>query len=187
MRANTRKQGANPARLILLAALVLAAMLLAGCAKAEVVVPDEPEPEQNNNVGFRIGYAADAVTAVDDVTQAQMAVDEMYRQATAGEGSVSFSYKNTATSTDGKTFECYIANANTKDIFISIYGDAEFTDELFLSQLLKPGQAFETVTLNHALEPGKHQVFVTNYLVEEQDGEQVLTGEATVTMDFVVQ
>jgi opacity protein-like surface antigen len=186
MRANTRKQRANPARLILLAALVLAAMLLAGC-RAQVAVPEEPEPEpeQNNNGGFRIGYATNSVTAIDDAEAAQAAFDKMLEDAENDR--VALSYKNSAYSSDGINFECYIANTNLDDLFVAIYADMELTDELYLSQLLRTGQAFETITLNRKLDPGVHRVYVVHCLVTEEDGEQMITGQATVTMDFHVE
>jgi hypothetical protein len=61
------------------------------------------------------------------------------------------------------------------------------TDELFLSKLIRPGQTFEQVTLNRALEKGEHQVFVVFTQIEEVDGEQNICGQRAVTMNFFVE
>lgn len=172
----------------LFVACVLVLGALAGCVqKAPEPEPEKEEETNKRTMGFRIGYAEEGVTAVDDPDALQKAVDAAYAQA-AEEG-IALEYKNVAYSSDGTTFECYIANAeqNKYDMFIAIFADPELSDELFLSQLLRPGTAFSSVALSHPLDEGTHEVYIVHTQVEEVDGEQAIRGQMTVTADFVVQ
>lgn len=131
----------------------------------------------------KIGYA-EGVTVVEDPDAFQKAVDEMYDKA--AQPGVGLEYKNDAFSTDGEKFECYIANAasNQYDMYIQIFSDSELTDQLFLSQLLRPGTAFDNITLEHKLDSGDHKVYVAFTQVE--DDQQTIHAQVMVTMDFHV-
>ena len=131
----------------------------------------------------KIGYA-EGVTVVEDPDALQKAVDEMY--AKAAEGGVGLEYKNDAFSTDGTNFECYIANAasNKYDMYIQIFADDALTDELYLSQLLRPGTAFDKLELEHSLDAGDHRVYVAFTQVEEDLS--TIHAQVMVTMDFHV-
>jgi hypothetical protein len=147
--------------------------------------PGEPPSADNAGTGgFRIGYQ-EGLTVVEDPGALQNAVDDMIEKSRQAVG---LEYKNDAYSSDGTNFVCYIANAerNQYDMFIAIYGDEDFTDELFLSGLMRPGQAFDHLTLNHALDPGGHTVYVAFTQVEEVDGEQAIHAQVLVTMNFTV-
>jgi hypothetical protein len=72
------------------------------------------------------------------------------------------------------------------DMFIAIYTDSTFEDELFLSELLRPGQAFEHITLNRALDTGSHDVVAAFSLVKEEDGQQVIAKQTFVGLRFNV-
>jgi len=163
-------------------AVALALSVLSGCAKRE----PEPEPEPVKGAGIQVGYATEGITAVEDPEAMSKALDEAYEKMQ--EDRITLSYRNDAFSDDGQNFSCYIANSedNKYDMFIGIYADMELTDLLYLSQLLRPGTAFETITLDRALEPGKHQVCVVFTTVETTETEQVIHGETAVTMNFTV-
>ncbi len=130
----------------------------------------------------KIGYA-EGVTALDE-DSLQRAVDEMY--AKVEEGNIALEYRNDAFSEDGKNFECYIGNslANEYDMYIGIYSDSTYKDELYLSGLFRPGEAFKNIELNHALEKGDHRVYVSFTQVEEDL--ETIHGQIMVTMDFHV-
>jgi len=164
----------------LLLALLFAVHLLAGCAKKQEPV------EENKDSGFHVGYAVEGITAVEDPDAMTKAIDEAYEKAE--EGRMALEYKNDAVSDNGTDFSCYIANSvdNQYDMFIAIYADIGFTDELYLSQLIRPGTAFEQVTLNRALDPGKHEVYVAFTTVETTEDEQIIHGQSLVTMNFIV-
>ena len=168
----------NSKRKLLSAVLVCAMLLctLTGCGAAQ------PPPEENS--GLKIGYATEGVTATEDEDALQKAVDEMYKKA--AEGSVALEFKNTAISKDGVNFELYLANSesNSYDMFLAIYSDAALTDQLFLSGLLRPGTAFSTITLDHALESGTHTVYVVHTQVEEDL--ETIHAQVVITMEFIV-
>lgn len=142
---------------------------------------DEPEEEDNASKAPKIGYA-EGVTVVEDPDALQKAVDEMYEKA--AQPGIGLEYKNDAYSTDGVNFECYIANAasNSYDMYIQIFADDTLTDELYLSQLLRPGTAFDKLELNHALEKGDHRVYVAFTQIEEDL--ETIHAQTMVTMDF---
>jgi hypothetical protein len=170
--------------LLALIAALLAALLLQGRGAQNAAVPTADV--QGNNSGLQVGYASEGVTVVDDPDALQKAVDEMYRKAQ--EPGVALEYRNDAFSSDGVEFSCYIANStdNAYDMFINIYADQALTDEIFLSELLRPGQAFEKITLKHSLGAGVHTVYVAFTQVEVVDGEQQIHQQVMVTMDFHV-
>ena len=165
----------------LLSAVLAGAMMLCtltGCGAAQQPPADE-EPS-----GPKLTYASEGVTIVDDQDALQAAYNEAKRKAQ--EGMMSLEYKNTAVSNDGVNFGIYLANSasNSYDMYIGIYSDIEFTDQLFLSGLLRPGTKFETIKLDRALEPGVHTVYVVHTQVEEDL--QTLHAQVTITMQFVV-
>lgn len=165
------------ARRLLAGALALTLLLApAGCGKAE-------EEEEKESAGTpKIGYAEGTV-AVEDQDALQKALDEANERA---KDMLTLEYKNGAFSEDGKTFTCYLANAaeNNYDAFFSMYTDAELTDEIFLSGLLRPGTAFDTIELSRTLESGTHRLFVAQTQVEEDL--ETIHGQIVFTMDFTV-
>lgn len=164
----------------LLSVLLLCTLLcsLAGCGGSP------QEDTTDNSGGFKIGYASEGVTAVEDGDSLQKAYNEMVEKAKAG--IIAVEMRNDAFSTDGIHFSCYIANSvqNSTDMFLAIYADAGLTDRLFLSELLRPGTAFESLTLEHALEPGTHQVYVVQTQVK--DDLETIQAQTAFTMNFTV-
>lgn len=135
----------------------------------------------------KIGYSTEAKVMLDQ-DSLQAAFDEALRNAE--EGYVGLKYQNDAYSTNGTDFECYIANSesNIYDMFLTIYADSELTDQIFLSGLVPPGSGFENITLEHALDPGDHTVYValTQVDTDEETGEQVIKNQAMHTIEFHV-
>jgi len=135
----------------------------------------------------KIGYATEATVLLDQ-NSLQAAMDEA--MANAKDGNIGLYYQNDATSSDGTNFDCFIGNSNSNiyDMFLTIYADAELTDQIFLSGLVPPGSGFESITLDHALDPGVHTVYValTQVDTDEETGEQVLKNQVMHTMDFHV-
>lgn len=133
----------------------------------------------------RVAYATEGVTVVDDQNAIQRAAEEIFN---APDDTIGLKYKNDAYSSDGENFDCLIANSemNRYDAFFTICADDAMTDELYVSGLLRPGQAFEKIRLEHPLESGSHTVYVTINLVDEIDGEQTIVNHMAYTMDFHV-
>lgn len=180
MEANSKpaKKWLVPALLavvVLLLAVILVVVLRLNGAADETTVTEGAVP--------KIGYA-EGVTVVDDEDSLQRAVDEMY--AEAKQEGIPLSFKNDASSTDGENFTCYIANPASShyDMYIQIFADQELTDQLFLSGLIRPGNAFETIKLDRALDAGTHRVIVALTQVEEDLA--TIHAQAMVTMDFTV-
>lgn len=146
---------------------------------------DRPEEVTDSPASApKIGYA-EGVTVVEDPNALQKAVDEMYEKA--AQPGIGLEYKNDAFSSDGTNFECYIANAasNQYDMYIQIFADDALTDELYLSQLLRPGTAFDKLELNHSLENGDNRVYVAFTQIEEDL--ETIHAQTMVTMDFHVK
>lgn len=98
-------------------------------------------------------------------------------------------YDYQARSSDGVNFSCMLANAasNRYDMYFDLYTDAELTDEVFLSGLLKPGTALEEITLDHALPAGTNTVYVAmNQVDTDEDGKQTIVDQTVVTVEFIV-
>lgn len=163
-----------------MAALALAVLcLMSGCKKKEA----EPVPEEKNPI---IGYATEGVAAIDERTLND-AVREMYEEA-ANAPKITLQFQNDAYSDDGLNFTCSIGNSseNEYDMFIAIYPETGEADPLFVSQLLRPGQKFEHITLDRALEPGTHEVACAFTQVAMEDGEQTIVNQQLIALTFHV-
>ena len=177
MAAETRKDK----RPLIVVLIIVIVVLMAAAAVYYFTRPKEAFDLQDG--APPLGYA-EGLTVVDDPNALQNAVDDMYKKA--AEGNMALEYQNEAASTDGKTFSCYIANsqANSYDMYIDIYADQALTDEIYLSGLVPPGQAFREIELKKALPAGTHRVYVAFTQVE--DDHAAIHGQVMVTMDFTV-
>ncbi len=139
----------------------------------------------------RIGYATQGVVATDEETL-QDAVDKVKEQA--NQPGVALEYKDLMVSEDGQNFTCFIGNSadNAYDMFITIYADQALTDELFLSELLKPGTRFENVTFSRKLDPGEYTGYVVyTQVADEQEADksnyiQTIHAQVATTINIVV-
>lgn len=136
----------------------------------------------------KLGYATEAKVMLDQ-DSLQAAFSEALRNA--ADGNIALKYRNDAYSENGTDFECYIVNSesNKYDMFLTIFADAELTDQIFLSQLVPPGSGFEEITLSRALDKGVHTVYValTQVDTDAETGEQVLKNQVMHTMEFHVE
>lgn len=139
-------------------------------------VPAESDPP-------RIGYAADA-TMANSGNELQEIADRV-----AQDKGITLEYSNTAISLDGQTVTCYVANAieNAYDMYFGVYFDSAYEEELYLSQLLRPGTALREITLSRVLEPGKYQIYVVETQVGEIDGVQTIMSQVAHTIDLEVK
>jgi len=139
----------------------------------------------------RIGYATAGVVATDEETL-QDAVDRVNEQA--NQPGVALEYKDLMVSEDGQNFTCFIGNSanNAYDMFITIYADQALTDELFLSELIRPGERFEQVTFSRKLEPGDYTGYVVyTQVADEQEADkstyiQTIHAQVATTINIVV-
>lgn len=146
--------------------------------------PSEPAPAEDSGGSLVLDYAQ-GVTVVDDESSLQAVVDKMFEDA---ESEMVASYKGQAVSEDGKTFSCYIANSeyNEYDMFIALYTDLndENADPIYLSGLMRPGEAFREIILDEALDKGSHTVNLVFTQVE--DDHSTIHGQSIVTIEMDV-
>lgn len=165
--------------------IIAAAAIVAALAVVAALLLTGRRSDNSNSPA--IGYASEATVMLDqDALQA--AFDEAVKNA--ADGNIGLRYQNDAYSDNGIDFTCRIINSssNIYDMFLTIYADAELTDQIFLSGLVPPGSGFENISLEHALAPGDHLVYValTQVDTDEETGEQVIKHQVMHTMDFHV-
>lgn len=169
-------------KVVIITAVVVA---LAAVGAAVAIVINVTNKEETPERG--IGYSTEASVILNQ-EELQAAMDQAMENAR--DGNVALLYKNNAYSTDGSNFDCYIVNSasNAYDMFLTIYADIEMTDEIYLSRLVPPGSGFNTIELEHPLEPGDHEVYVvlTQVKVDEETGEEFAHNQVVHTMDFHV-
>jgi len=146
-------------RLSVAACAVVVMLSLSGCVfNIGHIFSSADESDQGETAPRPIGalsWASEGVsTVVDD--NADMAERMRKLQEALKETGIEIEYKNEAYSRDGVNFECYIGNPikSAFPLFITIYADNTFQEELFVSGLIKPGQAFNRVVMSRALEYG---------------------------------
>ena len=145
---------------------------------------DEPAQIADDNGNTVLEYA-NGVTVVDDESALQAAVDKMLEDA---QNEMVASYQPQAISEDGKTFTCYIANSeyNEYDMFIALYTDlSDEAEPIYLSGLMRPGEAFRELTLDEALDKGTHSVYLVFTQVE--DDHATIHGQSVVGIDMQVE
>ncbi len=154
-----------------LALAAAAVMLFTACSK---------QSDTSEEDGPKLKFATEGVTAIDQ-EGLQKAVDEMQN---APQETVGLYYKALAKSSNGTDFACYLGNSdsNKYNAFYALYADAELTDLIFLSDLLRPGEVFESITLDHALPKGTTLVYCALTLVE--DDLETIHDQAVFTVDF---
>lgn len=166
--------------------IVIAAIVAAAVAVIAIIVAVVALRGQEETDSGRIGYSSDAVVVLDE-DELQAALDEAAQNA--ANGNVALWYQNNAYSDDGTHFMCFIGNSksNLYDCFLTIFTDAELTDQVFLSSLVPPGSGFEEIDLDHPLDAGDHTVYVAVTLVsDDENGDQVIRGQVVHTMEFHV-
>jgi Tfp pilus assembly protein PilW len=122
---------------------------------AQTAAADTAVTAENKNNSPLLKYD-DAAVALDE-NGLEKQIEEMKKNS---EGNVSLEYKNEAESTDGTHFICYLANSdlNTEDMFIAIFTDANMTEQVYLSGLLRPGTSIQEFDSEIPFEKGKHSV-----------------------------
>jgi hypothetical protein len=151
---------------------------------------DEAYAESINPVGALSWAVGSGVTVTDNPEELAKQVTEMYESAS--EEGIGVEYKNEAFSEDGQNFDCYIGNPTSSHypLFITIYADNTFQEELFVSGLIKPGQAFNKITFTRAIteSPATLPVCYTQVYeprTEKNDTDEfTIRGQAVITLNF---
>jgi len=140
----------------------------------------EPEEEPVPNNGGIIQYEAHVVNYED----AQRVYDEMQKRA--DEGTVDVSYVVNAYSEDGVNFTCDIENpvTNDYDMYLNIYKDADFKEQILLTGLIPPGSGIKEFESEIPLDPGEYKTVLVMTLVE--DDHSTLHGQSKVYLNLHV-
>lgn len=123
-------------------------------------------------------YATEGVVIAD-------ARDGIYDELISADA-IALEFRNDAYSVDGQIFKCYVANSpiNEYDMFLAFYADPEMTDQICMTGLITPGNAFEVLKLDRALEPGNHRLYVAYTQMEDPE---TIHAQTLHTMDFHVK
>ena len=180
--AEETKTANNQKRIILLLVLVIIVLVAAGGALAFHFLNQE-QPTEDGGDAPELGYA-EGTTVVRDENALQKALDDM--AAKVAKGSMVLEYEADAYSVNGKDFKCYLANApeNTYDMYFDMYNGSNINEQLFLSGLLKPGQALDKIELNTALPDGDHSAVL--FFTTVEDDHKTLNSQISVTMNLHV-
>lgn len=153
---------------------VIAVLLLVGVGTYLYMnKPEEEEPVGDGRIPYAEGVVLMEGTEIEPVPR----------------GRIALRYNYQAHSTDGINFTCKLGNdeSNQYDLYFDLYADAELTDQIYLSGLLRPGTALDNITLNHALPEGTNTVYVSfNQVSVDEEGNQSLLSQTLVTVDFIV-
>ncbi len=181
--AEETKTANNQKRIILLLVLVIIVLVAAGGALAFHFLNQEQPTEDGGGDMPELGYA-EGTTVVRDENALQKALDDM--AAKVAKGSMVLEYEADAYSVNGKDFKCYLANApeNTYDMYFDMYNGSNINEQLFLSGLLKPGQALDKIELNTALSDGDHSAVL--FFTTVEDDHKTLHSQISVTMNLHV-
>ena len=135
-----------------------------------------PETEIQDENTPKIGYAAEGVMVLEE----DGGVYDVLEPNT-----IALEFKNDAYSKDGQTFACYLGNSalNEYDMYVAIYSDAELTDLLYMSGLVRPGNGFEEIKLDKKLDLGDHRVYIAFTQMEDPS---TIHAQTIYTMDFHV-
>lgn len=177
------KSNSNKRLIIILVFIVVIVAIVA--AAAVMILRGGQGPAESVDISEgktpMLGYAQ-GVVAIDEESL-QAAVDEAFK---ASENQFITEFIDEATSKDGENFSCYIGNSdmNVYDMYMQIFADGEFTDQLFLSGLLRPGTVFEEIKIDHPLEPGTHPAVVV--FTQVDDDHATIVGQVSVAMTFIV-
>lgn len=156
---NGEKLKTTSAKKRVIVSLVIILFILAAVLGFWLFLKKKHEPASG-----MLGYESGAVTVTDESTL-QDAVDEMM----AKEGQMALEYRPLASSPDGRNFSGHIVNSvkNKYDMYLGIYADEGLKDELYLTQLIKPGDGIETFSTARDLEEGTHSCVLVFTQVEE--------------------
>ena len=169
---------------LLIPALLAVTVVSVSVALVAVLGGGAEKPDADNSNPPLIGYAQ-GVTVVDDESSLQDAVDQMVEDASK---EIIVSYKPQAISEDGTNFACYIANSgyNEYDMFIALYTDLGNEDDpLYLSGLIRPGEALRELTLDKPLDKGTHSVYLA--LTQVEDDHATIHGQSVLTLQMQVK
>ena len=178
--AEAEKKNKKP---LLIVIILLAVLIIAGLTTVIVLLLNKDDkPVDNNNNGL-INYEPGVIGVNVDDFQAEFdqAVKDMQNS------SVGLIFNNYATSSDGKNFKCYLGNAqaNNKDIYLNIYKDTSFSEQILLTGLIPPGSGIDTFESEIQLEPGEYEAVLV--LTKVDDDHSTILTQTNVQLTLYVE
>ena len=156
--------------IILIVVIVAAAVVIIKLLTKE---DDKPDTASGNWIG--IGYEQNATI----LTSGEIAFSQP-------EG-IGIRFNPLATSADGENFNCEIANsyANTLDMYIDIYTDGTYEEEIYISGLMRPGEGITYFKTNRVMSKGTYDVVLVLTLVE--DDHKTIHSQSNVALTLYVE
>lgn len=162
--------------LIVIVIILLVLLLAAAGVVIVLLAKGEPgTPSTTFTSEYGIGYELNA----EVITSGDVAFSQP--------DGVAVRFNTAARSSDGYNFTCEIANsrANTLDMYIDIYWDASYEDELYLSGLMRPGEGITTFKTNRQIPSGTYDVVLVPTLME--DDHKTIHAQSAVALTLVVE
>ena len=182
-------------KVIIIVLIIIIVLLAAGIGIGAVFVLSEKEEPvitaqmtseadigKTNDNPLVLDYDSSAV-ALDEESLSKI-VEELREKAK--NGYVNLKFKNLATSTDGKHFDCYLGNSegNIYDMFFNIYTDATLSEQIFLSGLVSPGNVIESFESEIKLDPGEYSAMIL--FTSVSDDHQTMISQVPVEITLLV-
>lgn len=141
------------------------------------------DPIRDNMTDGKLKY--DSAAIVLDSDELRQEAEKLLEKTE--EGYISLTHKNTAVSSDGENFECYIVNGleNDYDMYVNIYTDNTAQEQVLLTGLIPPGSGLEHFRSEIKLEPGSYEGLLVITQVEE-DHMTIHGGQLFLALKLVV-
>lgn len=185
----------SKSKVLIVVLIVVIVLLLGGGAAAFMLLFNNSSKPQTddlsvpaittaatNREGLKLDYEPSAVALDED--SLQRAVDEAFKKTE--EGYITLDFYNEAFSSNGVDFTCKIGNSpeNKYDMYCAVYLNGDTSQRVFLSGLLRPGEALETFKSETALDDGTYDAVLT--LTQVADDHETLKAETSVVLKLNV-
>lgn len=180
MSENVKEKQKSSKTLIIILLIIILLLLAAGIVAAVILLKKDDGAQLPDNGGI-IQYEAGVVNLED----AQKVMDEL--SESAKNGNMIVSYKGYAYSKDGKHFECSINNniGNEYDMYINIYKDSSFEEQILLTGLIPPGSGIEEFDSEIKLDPGEYET--TLVFTQVEDDHSTIHAQSMVVLRLIVE
>lgn len=177
MSENVQENKKSSKAIIILLIIIILLLLIGGGVAVYFLTRESDEPEKIGANGGIIQY--DQAAVAFDVQD----FDEMQKKA--DEGQMALKYVKTAYSSDGVNFTCDVGNstANKYDMYINIYTDATFEEQILLTGLIPPGSGIKEFQSEIPLDPGIYETVMVLTQVEDDHS----TFHAQLMVTFILE
>lgn len=170
--------------ILLIAGGVTAVILLLGNGSSDNNITDAPAVMTvDSGKAPELRYEPGVIGL--DQNSVQQAYDAAFEKTQ--DGYITVDFKTECISEDGVNFRCKIGNApeNTADMYITIYLDSSYSEQLYLSGLIRPGDAIESFTSEKKLDPGRYEAILV--LTQVEDDHATMKAQTSVILNLTVE